>query len=83
MTGAVSVDIDSIASGDVVELLDVKGTRVRAVVTRHVSTMSVEFAGEMRMFARYRRGRGWAMARGVKVVSLQLQLWEQASERPT
>jgi len=70
------VDLKLIVSGDLVELRDVHGTRVRAVVTRHVSTMSVEFAGESRVFARYRRGRGWAMARGVKIVFLQPQLWE-------
>jgi len=77
MTGAVSVDLDQVASGDVVELVDVKGTRVHAVVMRQVSSMSVEFAGETRVFARYRRGRGWFMARGVKLLSLQPQLWER------
>ena len=70
------VDLSVVVSGDQVELLDPRGTRVRAVVTRHVSSMSVDFAGVVYVFARYRRGRGWAMARGVKIVTLQPQLWE-------
>ena len=69
--------VSDVVSGDLIELVDVHGTRVRAVVTRHVSTMAVEFAGETRVFARYRDGRGWRMARGLKIVSLQQQLWPQ------
>jgi len=76
VTGPVSVDLDSVAAGDMVELVDTKGTRVHAVVARQVTTMSVEFAGETRQFARYYRGRGWTMARGLKIVSLQPQLWD-------
>lgn len=70
------VGLDDIVSGDLVELLDRSGTRVRGAVVAHPSQMSVEFAGDFRVFARYRPSKGWYMARGLKIVSVQQQLWE-------